>query len=47
MELLSAELLTGQCLLRDVRDRIGLVQVLPAAQAEVATALDTTPGVAA
>lgn len=43
VELLSAELQTGQCLLRDVRDRIGLVQVLRATSDEVAAALDTTP----
>ncbi|HUG86729.1 MAG TPA: ATP-binding protein, partial [Euzebya sp.] len=47
VELLSAELQTGQCLLRDVRDRVGLVQVLQASSAEVGQALDTTPEVAA
>ncbi|CAN5159366.1 ATP-binding protein [soil metagenome] len=42
VQLLSGELQTGQCLLRDVRDRVGLVQVLPAAP-EVDHVLDTTP----
>jgi hypothetical protein len=41
--LLSADLRTGQALLRDVRDRVGLVQVLPASSDAVAAALDTTP----
>ncbi|WP_370324948.1 ATP-binding protein [Euzebya sp.] len=45
--LLSAELQTGQCLFRDVADRIGVVQVLPAASSDVRAALDTTPEAAA
>lgn len=47
VELLSAELQTGQCLLRDVADRVGLVQVTPACAPGVREALDTTPSVAA
>ena len=42
VELLEA-LQEGQCLLRDVRDRVGLVQVLPAGSAELGAALDTRP----
>ncbi len=45
--LVTADLQTGQCLLRDVQDRVGLVQVLPAATAAVEEALDTTPAAAA
>lgn len=37
---------TGQCLFRDVRDRTGLVQVLPPVLAELRRAFDTTPGAA-
>jgi len=33
----------GQCLYRDVRDRVGLVQVLPPALDDLRTAFDTTP----
>jgi hypothetical protein len=43
VELLADHLRTGQCLLRDVADRVGLVQVLPAAEDHVRSALDTTP----
>ncbi len=35
---------TGHCLYRDVRDRIGLIQVLPPVHPELAEAFDTTPG---
>ena len=35
---------TGQCLYRDVRDRVGLIQVLPPALPEVEAALETRPG---
>jgi hypothetical protein len=34
----------GQCLYRDVRERVGLIQVLPPALAEVEPAFDTGPG---
>jgi hypothetical protein len=34
----------GQCLYRDVRERIGLIQVLPPALPEVETAFETAPG---
>jgi type IV secretory pathway VirB4 component len=47
VELVSAQLQTGQCLLRDVADRVGTVQVLPAASDAVRHALDTTPAAAA
>ena len=43
VELVSSELGTGQCLLRDVAERVGLVQVLPPADPAVRAALDTTP----
>ncbi|MFP5376690.1 MAG: ATP-binding protein [Acidimicrobiia bacterium] len=35
---------TGECLLRDVRGRTGLVQILDAPTAELAEAFNTTPG---
>src|SRR4029453_14798102 len=41
---LEAGLREGQCLYRDVRDRVGLLQVLPPALAEVHDAFNTTPG---
>jgi hypothetical protein len=41
---LAGGLREGQCLYRDVRSRIGLVQVLPPALADVRPAFDTTPG---
>lgn len=47
VELLSAELRTGQCLLRDVADRVGLVQVLAPTDPAVLAALDTTPAAVA
>lgn len=47
VELVSAELQTGQCLLRDVADRVGLVQVIQAGSSQVRAVLDTTPSVAA
>jgi len=34
---------TGTCLYRDVRDRVGLIQVLPPALAEVEEAMNTSP----
>ena len=34
----------GQCLYRDVRERVGLIQVLPPALAHIEAAFDTTPG---
>jgi len=34
----------GQCLYRDVRERIGLIQVLPPALPDVETAFETAPG---
>ena len=43
VELVTGELGTGQCLLRDVADRVGLVQVLPPADPAIRAALDTTP----
>ncbi|MGI9018773.1 MAG: ATP-binding protein [Euzebya sp.] len=47
IQLVSTDLQTGQCLLRDVADRVGLVQVMAAGEAAVRDALDTTPTVAA
>ena len=44
-ELLEA-LGVGQCLFRDVRDRVGLVQVLEAAAEELRRAFDTNPATA-
>jgi AAA-like domain len=38
---------TGSCLYRDVRDRIGLVQVLPPALSELDSVFNTTPGAGA
>jgi hypothetical protein len=38
---------TGQCLFRDVRDRTGLIQVLPPVLSELRRAFDTTPGLPA
>ncbi len=43
-QLLETGLGEGQCLFRDVRDRIGLVGILDAGDPAVAAALDTTPG---
>ncbi|HVL27651.1 MAG TPA: ATP-binding protein [Acidimicrobiales bacterium] len=43
LQLLTGPLEDGQCLLRDLRKRIGLVQVLPAPFPELHTAFDTTP----
>jgi hypothetical protein len=40
---LEAGLDTGTCLYRDVRDRIGLIQVLPPALNEVEDAMNTSP----
>jgi AAA-like domain len=41
---LEAGLREGQCLYRDVRDRVGLLHVLPPALAELHDAFNTTPG---
>jgi hypothetical protein len=41
---LEGGLREGQCLYRDVRDRVGLLQVLPPALAELHAAFNTTPG---
>lgn len=41
---LDRGLSTGHCLYRDVRDRIGLIQVLAPVLPELAEAFDTTPG---
>lgn len=41
---LESGLDTGQCLYRDVRDRIGLIQVLPPAVREIEDAMNTAPG---
>lgn len=43
LQLLTGPLEDGQCLLRDLRKRIGLVQVLPAPWPELHAAFDTTP----
>jgi hypothetical protein len=43
-ETLEAGLDTGQCLYRDVRGRLGAIQVLPPALRRYVSALDTTPG---
>ena len=43
LQLLTGPLEDGQCLLRDLRKRIGLVQVLPAPFPELHAAFDTTP----
>ena len=43
VQLLEMSLEEGQCLYRDVRDRIGLVQVLPAPFADLHDAFDTNP----
>jgi hypothetical protein len=43
VELVGDHLGTGRCLLRDVHDRVGMVQVLPAADPAVRDVLDTTP----
>jgi len=42
---LERGLSAGQCLFRDVRDRVGLIQVLAPVLPELAMAFDTTPGV--
>jgi outer membrane biosynthesis protein TonB len=41
---LESGLDTGQCLYRDVRDRVGLIQVLPPAIREIEDAMNTAPG---
>lgn len=41
---LEGGLREGHCLYRDVRDRVGLLQVLPPALAELHAAFNTTPG---
>ncbi len=43
VQLLELSVRTGQCLYRDVRDRIGLIEVLPAPFPELAAAFDTNP----
>ena len=43
VELVETGLDPGQCLYRDVRDRIGRIQVLPAATAELEAAFNTNP----
>ena len=40
---LEAGLDTGQCLYRDVRDRVGLIQVLPPVMQDIEEAMNTTP----
>ena len=40
---LEAGLDTGQCLYRDVRDRVGLIQVLPPVLQDIEEAMNTTP----
>jgi hypothetical protein len=40
---LQAGLQTGECLFRDVRDRVGLIQVVPPALAQVEEAMETAP----
>ncbi|HEX6419037.1 MAG TPA: ATP-binding protein [Acidimicrobiales bacterium] len=37
------DMTSGQCLYRDVRDRVGLIQVLPPALSELEPVFDTTP----
>jgi AAA-like domain len=44
---LAQGLESGQCLYRDVRERLGLIQVLPPALPEVEAALETRPGASA
>lgn len=46
-EALEQGLDNGQCLYRDVRERVGLIQVLPPAAAYLERAFDTSPGAAA
>jgi hypothetical protein len=40
---LEQDMGSGQCLYRDVRDRVGLIQVLPPPLNDVASVFDTTP----
>lgn len=41
---LEQELSSGQCLYRDVRDRVGLIQIVPPVLEAVAGAFETAPG---
>jgi hypothetical protein len=45
-EVLEQGLDSGQCLYRDVRERVGLIQVLPPAVPDLEHAFDTTPAAA-
>jgi hypothetical protein len=46
VEMITGSLRTGQCLLRDLRGRIGLVQVLDAPTPELREAFSTRPATA-
>lgn len=43
VEMLETELREGQCMYRDVRDRVGMIQVLAPASEELRHAFDTNP----